>query len=198
MPANLLDQQPDGRLSPHDAMQSGCQAGRHPLRGGRGRARRIGAAAAQWCDEAVAPVGSVHDVAAIVASIAQCLAQGGHMNGQVALDDDGAAPDRLEDVVLRNEGPDPLDQQHQDVEGTASKRDPGVSLHEHALRRPQREGSEADDFLGQGGGCVVRGRGHRRPSSNMSAVSKSKRRACTDKARAAQTVVRALQRLRRA
>jgi hypothetical protein len=135
MQANLLIQQVDRRVSPHDAMQRGHQARRRSLRGGRRRPRRVGEGAAQWRDEAVAPIGSVHDIAPIVPSIAQCLAQGGDVNGQVALDDDGTGPDRLEDVSLRNEAPRSLDQQEQDVEGAAAKVDAGVAVHENALRR---------------------------------------------------------------
>jgi hypothetical protein len=150
VPANLLGQQGDGRFSPHDAIQRGHQAARCLLRG-RLRPGPVGSGdAGQWGDEAVASIGSADDVAAIVPSIAQCLAQSGDVNGKIALDDDGAVPDRLEEVVPRDEAPRPFDQQRQDVEGAASEVDAGVALHEHALRGLQREGSEADNFIGQG------------------------------------------------
>ena len=84
-----------------------CRSGRRWRSGGAGRGDRR--------DEPVPPLGNRFDVARIPLVVAERTTQVGNRTGQRRLGDEAAFPDRLDDLVLRDDAAGAAGQKHQQI-----------------------------------------------------------------------------------
>ena len=99
----------------------------------------------QGMHEAVSLTGNVDDVTHSVRAVPQCFPEGCDVRAQAAFVDDGSLPDPLHEVLLGHHLSGIADQQDEDVEGPASKRNGLAVPVEPPFGRVEPEGSETGE-----------------------------------------------------
>src|SRR5262249_44680501 len=102
--------------------------------------------------KAIAASGNRGYISVTWPTIAQCSAEGSHMNLKIALLDDGAGPYTGHECALANQLTGMLDQRDQDLERTTAETNRGFTLKQKLLCGKKTEGPEREGVFSRGSG----------------------------------------------